>query len=120
VSVSWERLVTLAQVAALAALSDEEHVQRSVEVVREGVSKVPTALDTLGVRHAPSHANFILAEFDDATRVYDELLKRGVIVRPMASFGLTRALRITVGAPEDNARLIDGPRAVLGNGGARS
>jgi len=46
-------------------------------------------------------------------------VKRGVIVRPMASFGLTRALRIT-GAPEDNARLIDGLRAVLGKGGARS
>ena len=111
---------TLAQVAALAALSDEDHVQRSVEVVREGVSRVSAALDTLGVRHAPSHANFILAEFDDAARVYEELLKRGVIVRPMASFGLTRALRITVSAPEDNARLIDGLRAVLGKGGARS
>jgi histidinol-phosphate/aromatic aminotransferase/cobyric acid decarboxylase-like protein len=47
-------------------------------------------------------------------------VKRGVIVRPMASFGLTRALRITVGVPEDNARLIDGLRAVLGKGGARS
>ena len=111
---------TLAQVAALASLSDEEHIQRSVEVVREGVRTVSEALDGLGVRHAPSRANFILAEFDDATKVYEELLKRGVIVRPMASFGLTRALRISVGAPEDNARLIDGLRAALGKGAARS
>ena len=49
---------------------------------------VSAALDALGVPHAPSRANFILAEFDDATLVYEELLKRGVIVRPMASFGL--------------------------------
>ena len=111
---------TLAQVAALAALADEGHIQRSVEVVREGVRTVSAALDALGVPHAPSRANFILAEFADATLVYEELLKRGVIVRPMASFGLTRALRITVGTPEDNARLIDGLRAVLGKGGARA
>jgi histidinol-phosphate aminotransferase len=111
---------TLAQVAALAALADEGHIQRSVEVVREGVRTVSAALDALGVPHARSRANFILAEFVDATLVYEELLKRGVIVRPMASFGLTRALRITVGTPEDNARLVEGLRAALGKGGARA
>src|SRR5262249_35049554 len=72
---------TLAQVAALAALGDEAHVQRSVEAVREGVQSVSAALDAMGVRYAPSRANFILAEFDDAKRIYDELLKRGIIVR---------------------------------------
>jgi histidinol-phosphate aminotransferase len=111
---------TLAQVAALAALRDETHVQRTVDAVREGVRSVSSALDALGVRYVPTRANFILAEFNDAPRVHDELLKLGVIVRPMASFGLERALRITVGTPEENARLIGALRTVLGKGTARS
>jgi histidinol-phosphate aminotransferase len=111
---------TLAQVAALAALEDESHVQRSVEAVREGVRGLAAELAALGVRHVPSRANFVLAEFDDATRVYEQLLKLGVIVRPMTSFGLDRALRITVGTPEENARLLEALRTVLGKGAARS
>jgi histidinol-phosphate aminotransferase len=111
---------TLAQVAALAALADESHVRRSVEAVREGVRSLAASLTSLGVRHAPSRANFILAEFDDAARVYEELLKLGVIVRPMGSFGLERALRLTVGTPEENARLVNGLRTVLGKGATRS
>jgi histidinol-phosphate aminotransferase len=111
---------TLAQVAALAALGDEAHVERAVAAVREGVRDVSAALEAMGVRHAPSRANFILAEFDDATRVYEGLLKLGVIVRPMASFGLDRSLRITVGTPEDNARLLTALRTVLGKETARS
>jgi hypothetical protein len=71
-----------------------------------------TALDDLPVR--------ILAEFDDATLVYEQLLKLGVIVRPMTSFGLERALRITVGTPEENARLVEALRTVFGKGAARS
>jgi histidinol-phosphate aminotransferase len=111
---------TLAQVAALAALGDESHVQRSVEAVREGARSLAAALTALGVRHVPSRANFILAEFDDATLVYEQLLKLGVIVRPMTSFGLERALRITVGTPEENARLVEALRTVFGKGAARS
>ncbi|HEY7138798.1 MAG TPA: histidinol-phosphate transaminase [Methylomirabilota bacterium] len=107
---------TLAQVAALAALGDEAHVQRSAETVREGARGLMAALDALGVRHVPTRANFILAEFDDAARVYEGLLKLGVIVRPMTSFGLERALRITVGTKEENARLIETLRTVLGKG----
>jgi len=105
---------TLAQVAALAALRDEAYIQRSVEAVREGVRTVSAALETLGVRYVPSRANFILAEFDDATRVCEQLLKQGVMVRPMTSYGLERALRITVGTPEQNTRLIDALRTALG------
>lgn len=110
---------TLAQVAALAALEDEAHVERGVGVVREGVRQLSAALDALGVKRVPSRANFIMVELPDATRAYEQLLKLGVIVRPLASFGLDRALRITVGTPEENARLIEGLRAVLGTPGSR-
>jgi histidinol-phosphate aminotransferase len=105
---------TLAQAAALAALRDETHVHESVEAVRAGLRSLSAAFDTLSIRYVPSRANFILAEFDDAGRVYEQLLKLGVIVRPMASFGLERALRITVGTPEENARLVEALRTVLG------
>jgi len=113
-------VTTLAQIGALAALGDEAHVRRSVEAVREAVRSLSAALDALGVRYVPSRANFILAEFDDATRVYEQLLKLGVIVRPMTSFGLERALRITAGTPEENRRLIAALRTVLGKGAGRS
>ena len=84
------------------------------------MKSLSAALDALGVRHVPSRANFILAEFDDAARVCEQLMKQGVMVRAMTSFGLERALRITVGTPEQNARLVDALRAVLGKGGARA
>jgi histidinol-phosphate aminotransferase len=110
---------TLAQVAALATLHDEAHVQAAVQAVRQGVRHLSAALDAMGVRYVPTRANFILVELPDAARVYEQLLKLGVIVRPMASFGLERALRITVGTPEENLRLVEALRAVLGKEGVR-
>ena len=110
---------TLAQVGALAALRDDAYIKRSVDLVQQGVRTVSAALDTLGVRYVPSRANFILAEFDDAPRVSEQLLKQGVMVRAMTSFGLERALRITVGTPEENRRLVDALKTALGNGAGR-
>jgi histidinol-phosphate aminotransferase len=110
---------TLAQVAALAALHDESHIRSSVEAVREGLRGISAALDSMGISYVPSRANFLLVELPDAARVYEALLKLGVIVRPMASFGLERALRITVGTPEENARLVEALRFVLGKGAGR-
>jgi histidinol-phosphate aminotransferase len=109
---------TVAQVAALAALRDEAPVRRTVGIVRDGVRELAAALDRMGVAHVPSRANFVMIELPDATRVYEQLLKLGVIVRPLASFGLERALRITVGTPKDNARLVAALRAVLGKDGS--
>jgi histidinol-phosphate aminotransferase len=110
---------TLAQVAALAALGDEAHIRASVEAAHEGVRQLSSAFAAMGARYVPSRANFILVELPDAPRVYEQLLKQGVIVRPMASFGLERALRITVGTPEENARLLEALRLVLGKEAGR-
>jgi histidinol-phosphate/aromatic aminotransferase/cobyric acid decarboxylase-like protein len=84
-----------------------------------GLRRITTALDAMGVPYVPSRANFLLVELPDAMRAYEALLKLGVIVRPMASFGLERALRITVGTPEENAGLVDALRLVLGKGTGR-
>ncbi len=109
----------LAQVAALAALQDEAHVRRTVGIVREGVRQLSTALARLGVASVPSRANFVMMELPNAALVYEKLLKLGVIVRPLASFGLERALRITVGTAEENARLVESLRTVLAQEDAR-
>ena len=61
-------------------------------------------LEALGIETWPTDANFILAKA--GADVYDALLQRGVIVRPMAGFGLTEHVRISIGLPEENERLI--------------
>jgi histidinol-phosphate aminotransferase len=104
---------TVAQVAALAALEEEAHARQTVALIHEGIGTLYRAFDELGIKYVPTRANFILVEMPDATRVYQQLLRQGVIVRPMASFGLERALRITVGTPEENAKLIQSLRTVL-------
>jgi histidinol-phosphate aminotransferase len=105
---------TLAQVAALAALEDDEHARTTVTMVQEGLKTLYQAFDEMGIEYVPTRANFILVMVADASRVYQQLLRAGVIVRPMASFGMERALRITVGSPAENARLLEALRAVAG------
>jgi histidinol-phosphate aminotransferase len=104
---------TLAQVAALAALDDPEHAQTTLAMVRDGVKALCRAFEEMSVSYVPTRANFILIEVPKALEVYRALLRSGVIVRPMMSFGLERALRITVGTPEENTRLIEALRQAL-------
>jgi histidinol-phosphate aminotransferase len=104
---------TVAQVAALAAMEDEEHARQGVAMVQAGIKTLYRAFDEMGVHYVPTRANFIYVEFPHAARVYQALLRQGVIVRPAASFGAERGLRITVGTPEENARLIQALKAVL-------
>jgi histidinol-phosphate aminotransferase len=111
---------TLAQVAALASLDEDGHARATVAMIQAGIRTLCRAFDELGLRYAPPRANFVLVELADAARVYQDLLRQGVIVRPMQSFGLERALRITVGTPEENQRLIDALHAVLPTGGRRT
>jgi histidinol-phosphate aminotransferase len=111
---------TLAQVAALASLEDEEHARRSVAAVRTGLQTLTRAFDELGIRHVPTRANFVLIELPQAAEVYQRLLRAGVIVRPAAVWGIENGLRVTVGAPDENERLIAALREVLGTGGARA
>jgi histidinol-phosphate aminotransferase len=94
----------LAEVAALAALDDDEHARRTIELNSSGIEYLTTELGKMGIETWPSEANFILAKTGAA--VFDALLKRGIIVRPMAGFGLAEHVRISIGLPEENERLI--------------
>ena len=67
------------------------------------------------MQYVPSRANFILVDVGrNASDIFQGLLKAGVIVRPLTSFGMESALRVTVGTPQENRRLIKALRAVLG------
>jgi histidinol-phosphate aminotransferase len=106
---------SLAQVAALAALEDESHVLECVRLIEAGRHFLYDEFKALGLRYVPSRANFILVDVGrSAAEIYQKLLREGVIVRPMTSFGMETALRITVGTPEENRRLVKALRAVLG------
>jgi histidinol-phosphate aminotransferase len=73
----------------------------------------------MGVKYVPSRANFILVDVGrSGTDIFQRLLKEGVIVRPMASFGMETALRITIGTPEENRRLVKALKKVLAEGKA--
>jgi histidinol-phosphate aminotransferase len=94
----------LAEAAALAALSDDDHVARSRKVNAEGVDYLTRELSAMGIEVWPTDANFLLAR--TGADVYEQLLREGVIVRPMDGFGLTEHVRITIGLSEENERVI--------------
>ncbi len=98
---------SLAQTAALAALDDEEHVERSRRTNREGMRYLEHEFERLGLAYVPSQANFILVRVGDGTAVYEKLLRQGVIVRPMAGYAFPEHLRVTVGTAEENRRFVD-------------
>ncbi len=104
----------LAQVAALAALDDTAHIARTRRNNHDGLAYLRAACERLGRPYVPSWANFLLIDVGDAPDVYEELLRRGVIVRPMDVYGFPRHLRVTVGTPAENQRFVESLAAVLG------
>jgi histidinol-phosphate aminotransferase len=114
---------SLAQVAALAALDDKEFFRKTLEAVREGLEFLFKELSRMGIAALPTQANFFLVDVGtDARKVYEALLRRGVIVRAMNAYGLNTYIRLTVGRPEENRRLIRALRDVrveLGLNGGR-
>jgi histidinol-phosphate aminotransferase len=96
----------LAQVAALAALADAAFQQQSYEVNKQGMQQLVGGFHALGLQTVLSRGNFVLVKVGPADKVYQALLERGVIVRPVANYGLPEWLRVTIGLPEENARLL--------------
>ena len=102
-----------AQAAAVAALADDGFLARSYELNLRGMLQLTDGLRALGLVYEPSYGNFVLIRVGMAGRVYEELLKRGVIVRPVANYQLPEWLRVTVGLPEENQRFLDALPAAL-------
>jgi histidinol-phosphate aminotransferase len=105
---------SLGQVAALAALEDEGHVLECVRMIEAGRHFLYDEFRALGLSYVPSRANFVLVDVGrSAAAIYKKLLHEGVIVRPMTPFGMDTALRVSVGTPEENRRLVKALQAVL-------
>ena len=103
----------LVQAGALAALDDVEHLKRTRKNNAEGLRLFVQACAELKRRFVPSAANFILVHVDDGQRVFAQLQKRGVIVRPMNGYGLPEWIRISVGTPAENTRCLAALKEVL-------
>jgi len=104
---------SVAQAGALAALDDTKHVERTRRVNSRGLRFYKRAFRKLKLEFIPSAANFILVRVGDGQRVFTEMQKLGVIVRPMGGYQLPEWVRITVGTPKENKRCVDTLSKVL-------
>jgi histidinol-phosphate aminotransferase len=96
-----------AQAAAVAALADDEFLARSYALNLSGMQQLTQGFEALKLEYVPSYGNFVLVKVGPAARVYQELLKRGVIVRPVANYQLPEWLRVSIGLPAENQRFLD-------------
>jgi len=103
-----------AQWGALAALEDAEHVGRSLEVNRQGLEFLRKEFARLCLEFVPSQANFILVRVGRGQEVFQQLLKRGIIVRPTAGYRFPEHVRVTVGTMEENRKFIQALENVIG------
>jgi histidinol-phosphate aminotransferase len=105
---------SIAQAAAVAALGDEAFIARSYALNRAGLDQLQSGFAALGLEYIPSFGNFVLVKVGDSASVYEGLLRAGVIVRPVTGYGLPQWLRISVGLPDENQRLLAALGGLLG------
>ncbi|KPQ28336.1 MAG: histidinol-phosphate transaminase [Marinobacter excellens HL-55] len=99
---------SIALAAATAVLGDEAYLNRSREVNAAGLRQLADGFDRMGLPYIPSAGNFIAVEVgEQAAGIYQSLLSHGVIVRPVAGYGMPGHLRVSVGLPEENERFLD-------------
>ena len=95
------------QEGALAAIKDKDHYKKTINGTREGLNWLSAQVKELGCQPYPSCTNFFLIDVKgDATRLYEAMLYKGVIVRSMKAYGYPDFIRITVGTEEENRRFI--------------
>lgn len=96
----------LAQAAAIAALDDSDHLRRSNELVRASRTRWTEAMAALGLSGGPLVANFVLLDVGDGPAISASMLRQGVIVRPVAPYGLASMIRVTFGTQAEDERAI--------------
>ena len=107
---------SLALAAAVAALDDDEYVSSSIAVNSAGMKQLTDAFEAMKLPYIPSVGNFVavkVAESGDAMPVYNALLAKGVIVRPVANYEMPEYLRVSIGTEAQNTVFINALRAVL-------
>lgn len=98
---------SLSLAAAAAGLDDEVFVRDSYELNRRGMRQIVTGLQQLSLNYIPSYGNFITFRVPGAAAVFQKLLKSGVIVRPIANYGMPDHLRVSIGLESENARFLE-------------
>lgn len=102
--------------AAIAALGDEEYLQRARQVNAQGMQQLMDGFAAMRLDYIPSRGNFICVDVaTDAAKVYENMLRQGVIVRPVAGYGLPNHLRISIGLQHENQRCLDALATSLNN-----
>jgi histidinol-phosphate aminotransferase len=104
---------SLIQAGALAALYDNEHLRRTRHNNTQGLSFFVREFRQMNLEYVPSAANFILVKVGDGQGVFEQLQKRGVIVRPMAGYNLPQWIRISIGTPGENSRCMAALKDIL-------
>lgn len=108
---------SLALAAACAALQDADYLAESRRLNEAGMEQLQDGFRELGLQWIPSKGNFIAVDLGQvAAPVYQGLLREGVIVRPVANYGMPNHLRITIGLPAENTRLLEALAKVLARG----
>jgi histidinol-phosphate aminotransferase len=97
---------SLALAAAEAALNDDTFLAKSAEINSTGLAQLAEGFERLGLSYIPSYGNFLSVEAGDGAAMFQFLLQQGVIVRPIASYGMPRHLRVSVGLPRQNERFL--------------
>jgi histidinol-phosphate aminotransferase len=96
----------IAQAGALAGLADEEHQRKTREITIEGRERMQAEFAAMGLEFVPSFANFVLVKVGDGRAIFQALMKVGIIVRDMTSYGLPEWIRVSIGTPEQNERFL--------------
>ncbi len=105
---------SIALAAATAALADPDHVRDAVVLNRDGMRQITDGAKQLGLPVIPSAGNFVCVDFGrPAATLYERLLRDGVIVRPIASYGMPNHLRVTIGLPQENQRFLDALKKIV-------
>ncbi|HNG18745.1 MAG TPA: histidinol-phosphate transaminase [Candidatus Obscuribacter sp.] len=106
----------LAQAAGLAALHDDEYLERTLLNNEEGMAYLTSEFDKMGLQRTPSHANFIMIEMgaqEKVARIHEGLLRHGIAIRPLTAFGLPTCWRVSIGLPEENEMLVKALKNIL-------
>jgi histidinol-phosphate aminotransferase len=103
----------IAQAAATAALFDDEFVEQGTLLNKQGMKTLTEAFLRLGLSWIPSHGNFVCVKVGNGAEVFQRLLRQGMIVRPIAAYGMPEYLRVSIGTESENARFISALATVL-------
>lgn len=103
----------IAQVGALAGLLDDEHQKKTREITWAGRDYLQAEFAEMGLEYVPTYANFILVKVGDGKATFQALMRKGIIIRDMNSYGLPEWVRVSIGTQNQNERFVAELRALL-------